>query len=129
MIDVVAAVIEEGGRILACRRSPDRQHGGLWEFPGGKVEPGETPEQALVREIHEELTVEIEPLEHFTTVEKGELRLIFIRARLLTDRPTGSTDHDRLRWLTLQQLGSVEWAPSDRVAVSRLTAQPGEDVR
>lgn len=120
MIDVVAAVIEEGGRILACRRSPERHHGGLWEFPGGKVEPGETLEQALVREIHEELAVEIEPLEHFTTVKKGELRLIFIRARLLTDRPTGSTDHDRLRWYLPEQLAGVEWAPSDAVAARLL---------
>jgi len=120
VIDVVAAVIQDGDRFLACRRSPDRHHGGLWEFPGGKVEPGETADQALVREIDEELSAQIEPLEHFTTVEKGELRLIFIKARLLTDRPTSSTDHDRLRWYLRRQLETVDWAPSDAIAARLL---------
>ena len=120
MIEVVAAVIEEGGRILAGRRSPERHHGGLWEFPGGKVEAGESREAALVREIREELGVDVEALDELTVVEKGGLRLVFIRARLLTDRPVGSTDHDRLRWYSREQLASVEWAPSDAEAVKVL---------
>lgn len=58
-IHVVAAVIVREGRVLVCRRNRDRADGGLWEFPGGKVEPGERAVEALVREIHEELGVQI----------------------------------------------------------------------
>ena len=125
LIDVVAAIIVTDGRFLACRRKPAR--GGLWEFPGGKVEPGESVEEALVREIREELSVEIEPGEHFLTVEHDKLRLIFIHARLKGPSPTFSTDHDRIEWLSTDELESVEWAPSDHTAMSKLRAGLQDD--
>lgn len=125
MIHVVAAIIEDEGRYLACRRRPERSHGGLWEFPGGKVEHGESASMALVREIHEELATAVIPLTHFTTLDRGDLRLIFVRARLAAPRPLASTDHDRLEWLTLDELSSVTWAPADKTAVELL--QSGRD--
>lgn len=128
MIDVVAAIIEDDGQFLACRRRIERVAGGLWEFPGGKVEAGESPEQALVREIAEELSVEVDRVRHFTTVDKGDLRLIFMWAQLVGSRPTISTDHDRLEWISAARLRSLSWAPADQVAVGRLIARE-EDLK
>ena len=120
MIHVVAAIIEDDGLYLACRRRTERSHGGLWEFPGGKVESGESHYSALVREIDEEFGAAIIPLSHFATLDDGDLRLIFMRARLDAPRPTTSTDHDRLEWLALAELSSVTWAPADQTAVELL---------
>ena len=125
MIDVVAAVIELDGLYLACRRTPAR--GGLWEFPGGKVDPDETPEQALVREIREELDVEVTPAGHLTTVEHGDLRLIFLHAQLAGQRPLSSTDHDQLEWLAPEHLRELEWGAADRSALEALLSRRLDD--
>jgi len=61
LLVVAAALVDDGGRVLLARRPPGKSMAGLWEFPGGKVEPGETPEAAIVREMREELAVEIDP--------------------------------------------------------------------
>lgn len=123
LIDVVAAVIEEDGRILACRRAPHKSGAGLWEFPGGKVEPGETPEDALVREIAEELGVEIHVLGHLTSIERSQegIRLICLRAELVDAEPTASTDHDAVRWVPRDGSDRLEWAPADVAAIRALT--------
>lgn len=71
MIEVTAAVIENGGRILICRRRTGEPNGGLWEFPGGKIEPGESAEEALRREIKEELDLDIEVGERLGAVFGG----------------------------------------------------------
>ena len=73
MIDVVAALIWEGDRFLACQRPAHKARGLLWEFVGGKVEPGETAEQALIRECREELDVTVAPRDVFMTVESKQL--------------------------------------------------------
>lgn len=117
-IDVVAAIVEHDGLFLACRRRPER--GGQWEFPGGKVEAGESVDAAVSRELREELDVAVVSGEVFTTVEHGELRIIFVLASLADERPTQSTDHDQLEWLTLDELTSVEWADADLAAVEQL---------
>ncbi len=117
-IDVVAAIVEHDELFLACRRRPER--GGQWEFPGGKVEAGESVDAAVARELREELDIEVISGDVFTTVEHGELRIIFVLASLADERPTRSTDHDQLEWLALEELTSVEWADADRSAVERL---------
>lgn len=119
-IDVVAAIVEHDGLFLACRRRPER--GGQWEFPGGKVEAGESVDAAVARELREELDVAVVGGEVFTTVEHGELRIIFVLASLADERPTQSTDHDQLEWLALDELSSVDWADADRAAVEQLVA-------
>ncbi|TDN91836.1 (deoxy)nucleoside triphosphate pyrophosphohydrolase [Microbacterium sp. BK668] len=121
-IDVVAAVIEEDGRFLACRRAAHKAAAGRWEFPGGKVEPGERPVEALEREIREELGIGIQILGHLTTDETGPIRLICLRARLQAERPVSSTDHDELRWIPRGALGDLAWADADLPAVRLLTA-------
>jgi 8-oxo-dGTP diphosphatase len=121
---VVAAVIIRDGCVLACRRNPDRSAGGLWEFPGGKVEPGESAEDALAREIREELGVDIEigELIHRATTPTNSARvdLSSYAARLLDAVPTSSADHDSLRWMHPDELRELTWAEPDLPVVALL---------
>jgi len=123
-IPVVAAVVTEGDRVLACRRNADREAGGLWEFPGGKVEPGEPAAEALAREIREELGVDIRvgALLHrgVTPVNGRPVELSCYWATLTDATPTSSTDHDDIRWFRRDELHSVEWPEPDQPAVTLL---------
>lgn len=113
---VVAAVLLRDGRVLAARRPPHKSQGGLWELPGGKVEDGETDAQALTRELHEELGVEVAvdgPLaESLHAYPGGAVLLVALRCRLLTGEPTPH-EHTALRWLAADTLDQVAWAPAD----------------
>lgn len=126
-LHVVAAVIIHDGRVLACRRNPDRSAGGLWEFPGGKVERGESAEDALTREIREELGVGIEigKLLHRATTPTDTvfIDLSSYAARLTDAAPISSTDHDALRWVNPNQLEELTWAKPD-LPVVVLIAHP-----
>ena len=128
-IDVVAAVIERDGAFLTCRRAPGKAAAGKWEFPGGKVEASESPADALVREIREELAVSITVTGELIVVEPGGdggIRLICLRARLDGPPPTASTDHDELRWVARDELGELDWAEPDVPAVRLLIdGRPG----
>lgn len=125
-IHVVGAIIRRGDAVFAARRNPERSAGGLWEFPGGKVEPGETPQQALVREIREELGVRIEVGAQVdrsqVTVGEVQVDLACYEARLVGPEPTASTDHDALIWVPLAELGSLDWAPGDVPIIERMSA-------
>ena len=127
-LQVVAAVIVEGREVLACRRNDDRALGGKWEFPGGKLERGESLHEALVREVREELDVAIEVgdvLIADTTMSQGlAIRLTCMRASLCGARPSSSTDHDELRWVPIDMMAQLDWAPADMPAV-RLLMQQG----
>lgn len=123
-IDVVAAVIEHDGRFLACRRAPHKAAAGKWEFPGGKVESGESPAEALEREIREELGIGIQVTGHLTTDVTGPVRLICLRAEMLGPGPNASTDHDELRWVARDGLRDLDWAAPDLPAV-RLVESAG----
>jgi 8-oxo-dGTP diphosphatase len=106
--------------VLAARRSERAGSAGFWEFPGGKVEPGEDPRAALVREINEELSTAIVVGDEIGDVpwvisETLELRLFL--ASLAGGDPQPGEDHDELRWLALDALDSVAWLPSDRLAL------------
>jgi 8-oxo-dGTP diphosphatase len=120
-LEVVAAVIEDDGAVLACRRRPGKAAAGRWEFPGGKVEAGESPEQALTREIREELGIGIRIVSHLTSDVTGPIKLVCLRAELDSARPVSSTDHDELRWVVRERLGELEWADADWPAVRLLS--------
>ncbi|MCW2496238.1 (deoxy)nucleoside triphosphate pyrophosphohydrolase [Jatrophihabitans sp.] len=109
---VVGAVLIRDGRVLAARRSAPPDLAGLWEFPGGKVEDGETPEQALVRECGEELGIAVGVgAEVARVVDTIELRLL--STQLLDGEPSPLQDHDELRWLDASGLDDVAWLPLD----------------
>ena len=124
MIEVVAGVVRDGDSVLACRRTSER--GGGWEFPGGKVEPGESHEAALKRELREELGIEVDVGVQIAVVEIPEpgLRLRSFEATLTGARPSASTDHDRLIWLSVDGLGSLEWLEADLPTVAAIAARP-----
>ncbi|MDN4614650.1 (deoxy)nucleoside triphosphate pyrophosphohydrolase [Leifsonia sp. F6_8S_P_1B] len=120
-VHVVAAVIEREGRLLACRRAPGKDAAGRWEFPGGKVEPGERPEEALVREIREELGVPIHVGALLDRTTTGRVDLACYAATLAEGAPTASTDHDALQWVAPGDLGALNWADADLAVVARLS--------
>lgn len=112
---VVGAAIVHERRLLAARRTRPAATAGRWELPGGKVEPDESPTQAVVREIAEELGCAIEVdgwLEGETVIGPG-LVLRVARARLVTGEPDPH-EHDAVRWLAADELDEVDWLDSDR---------------
>jgi 8-oxo-dGTP diphosphatase len=123
-MEVVAAVFTDGERVLACRRHAHLEAGGRWEFPGGKLEPGEALEAALEREIAEELGVEIEVgelLDSTTSVIDGTtitLSCYFVRP--VGGPPRFSTDHDELAWCQRDRLMWLNWAEPDLPAIRKL---------
>ena len=126
MIEVVAGVLTQpDGRVLACRRAPRRSAAGQWEFPGGKVEPGESAEQALRRELHEELGLDAvigTPIDRSVTrVGDVDIDLATYRVAWVAEGPTSSTDHDELRWVLPAELGSLGWAKPDLPTVRILS--------
>jgi 8-oxo-dGTP diphosphatase len=127
MLQVVAAIIERNGRVLIGRRKPDQSHPLQWEFPGGKVEPGETPEQALARELAEELAIfhaagpEIARQE-FTYPGKNPIELIFYRVESFTGEPENRVFHE-MRWERRAALAALDFVEGDREFISRFAAQ------
>ena len=123
MTDVVAALIWEGDRFLACQRPANKARGLLWEFVGGKVEPGETPEQALIRECREELDVTVTPGDIFMTVihEYPDLtvRLILFNATIAEGVPK-ALEHNDIRWIKTSQIDGMDFCPADEEILERL---------
>lgn len=115
-IRVVAAVLVEGGRVLAAQRAPPRREAGLWELPGGKVDGGESDAAAIVRELREELGVETRAVGLVDSVVHAyvhaTIELVAWRVERVTGEPV-AREHAALRWLTADELGDVPWAPAD----------------
>ena len=124
-VRVVAAVIKTGDKIFATQRGYGEFKDG-WEFPGGKIEQGETPQEALAREIREELDTEIEVGELIDTVEydypKFHLSMDCFWCRVLHGKLTLLEAEDS-RWLTKDNLYCVDWLPADRGLIEKILAQ------
>jgi 8-oxo-dGTP diphosphatase len=119
---IVGAAIVANGRVLGCERAEPPESAGRWEFPGGKVEPGESELDALVRECREELDVEIEVGDRVGTdvpLAHGRALLRVWLARLVTGEPQ-PLEHASLRWLSVDELDSVPWLPADAPIVAEL---------
>lgn len=125
-IVVVGAALFDGGRLLAARRSAPPELAGRWELPGGKVEPGELPETALVRELREELGVDTETVRRVPGQWplKSPYVLQVWTARLLpgSAEPEPLEDHDELRWLAPADIWTVDWLDQDVPAVRETLA-------
>lgn len=121
-IEVVAAVIESNGKILTTQRGYG-EFVGLWEFPGGKMEKGESREQALKRELKEELDAEIELKDFITTVEYDYPNFHLTMHCYFCEHKNNILnlkEHEAVKWLGLDELYSVEWIPADIAVVDKI---------
>lgn len=121
MIQVAAAIIEnEQGQLLIARRKKGKSQAGLWEFPGGKIEEGETDEECLRRELKEEMNIQIDPYEFVGANDHWygnlHIRLFAWKARYTTGTIT-LVDHDEYRWVGKSELDSFAFAEADKVFV------------
>ncbi len=124
VIEVVGAIIKDGGRYLVGQRAAHKSQGGLWEFMGGKIELGETPEQALARECREELALEIEN-ERIVDSVVHEYPEKTIRLTLISCTPkSGSVprplEHQQIRWVTREEMDSLPFCPADADLIKTL---------
>lgn len=123
MVDVVAALIWDKGRFMICQRPAHKARGLLWEFVGGKVESGETKQEALVRECREELAVTVEPGEEFMTLvhEYPDLtvRLTLFHACIREGVPQ-KLEHNDIRWISVSEIPEYDFCPADDEILERL---------
>lgn len=124
MIEVVAALIEEHGRFLVCQRPAGKARALEWEFAGGKVEPGETGEQALERECREELGVALVAEEAVAQVEYAypdvNIRLTLYRARIVEGMPL-RLEHADICWITWAQADDYPFCPADQALIEMIS--------
>lgn len=123
-INVVGAILVENGKILCAQRGESKSLPYLWEFPGGKIEKGETPQEALIRELKEELLIEVEvQSEKFEETsyqyDFGLVNLTTFICLLKKGTPQ-LTEHIAVKWLKPAELNKVQWAPADIPAVEKL---------
>ena len=122
-ITVVGAVLTRDQTILAAQRSSTMSLPGMWEFPGGKIEPDESPKEALLRELKEELLCSAEIGEHIQTTEHeydfGIVILTTYYCSLTGDEPR-LTEHSEIRWIHVAELDRLNWAPADIPAVKQV---------
>lgn len=128
-VRVAAAVIRQGGRVLLTRRPPGGPLGLLWEFPGGKIEPGESVEQALVREIREELGVEVRPLEVLEVARHDypqgpSVEVHFVRCETTATAFEAGPGVHEVRWAAPGEVSADEVLAADRDFLARLPALP-----
>lgn len=124
IIKVVAAAIQRDGKYFCAQRPEHKSLGGLWEFPGGKLEAGEAPETALIREIKEEFNADIAILNYVNEAsydyDFGTVIMTTYEAKLLSDELT-LLEHQDAKWLEPENLPNLNWAPVDRPAVELLS--------
>lgn len=128
-VRVVAAIIIENDKVFATQRGYGEFKDG-WEFPGGKIEPGETPEEAIVREIKEELDTEVEVIELLDTVEYDYPNFHLSMGCFICKIKSGDLvlkEHEAAKWLTKDTLGSLEWLPADMGLVGEIEKYLKED--
>ena len=122
-IEVVAALIWDKGRFLACQRPMEKARGGLWEFVGGKVEPGETKRQALIRECREELGITVSVGEVFLELTHSypdlTIHLTVFHASIAEGTPR-LLEHQAMRWVTAKEAETMSFCPADQEIIERL---------
>ena len=121
-VNVVAAILRDGNRVLATQRGYGAWKD-WWEFPGGKIEAGETPEEALKREIREELEIEIDVGEKLVQIEYDYPEFHLSMGCYMGSVRAGCfrlTEHEDARWLSREELETVRWLPADRIVIDKL---------
>lgn len=124
IIDVVGAIIRDGDRFLVGQRPAHKTQGGLWEFIGGKIEPGETPETALARECREELALEIENGRVNDSVihdyPDKTIRLTLLECHPKSGSIPKALEHQAIRWVTPKEMRKMDFCPADAELIEKL---------
>ena len=123
MVEVVAGLVWRGDKFMICKRPKHKARGLLWEFVGGKVERGESREDALIRECKEELDVIVKPLDVFCTVDHVypdiTIRLILFNAEIVSGTPK-LLEHADLKWITAEDIDNYQFCPADKEILERI---------
>ncbi|MCM3730105.1 8-oxo-dGTP diphosphatase MutT [Fictibacillus nanhaiensis] len=129
MKKVTAVLLKHNGKLLIAKRDEQRELGNLWEFPGGKIEQGETPEECLTREIKEEFQITIKVEEYYDEsiyeYEFGSIHLLVYWASWI-DGKISATEHEDYKWVTVGELHNFNFAPADIPIVERLRREENE---
>ncbi len=123
MTEVVAALIWDGNRFMACQRPAHKARGLLWEFVGGKVEPGETKQEALIRECREELAITVSVGEVFMDVlhEYPDLTVhLTLFNAVISEGIPQKLEHNDIKWITIEEIDGLAFCPADDVILERL---------
>lgn len=131
MVEVVAALIWNEDRFMICQRPKHKARGLLWEFVGGKVEPGETKEQALIRECHEELDISLSVDDVFMEVNHEypdiTVHLTLFNAKIAKGEPK-LLEHNDLKWILPDEIPDYEFCPADEEILNRIQKQAREKI-
>lgn len=123
MIEVTAAVIHRDGKLLICQRPKGKRCELLWEFPGGKIEPGETPEECLIRECQEELGIAIKPERLLGTIKNDDtevtVNIHFFLSSIVSGAPA-CLEHNNIQWCTMDEIVHLPLCPADSEMLSVL---------
>ena len=123
MVEVVAALIWQGDKFMICQRPANKARGLLWEFVGGKVEPGETKEQALIRECREELAVTLSVGDVFMDVTHEDpdltVHLTLFNATIAEGKPQ-KLEHNDIRWITPSEIPNYDFCPADEEILAKI---------
>lgn len=126
MVSVAAAIFEENGKIFVCKRGEGGVCAFLWEFPGGKLEVGETPKEALIRECREELEIEVEPLDLYAefpfTYPDREIYFYFYKARIASGTMKLNV-HTDAKWVSPSEMEIADYCPADKDIIEKLKVE------
>lgn len=124
MIKVVAAILEKEDKILIAKKREGKPLAGLWEFPGGKIEEGETPEESLIRELMEEMNIKVRVNEYVgeSIYDYGDGKVISLKGFTaeIVEGDIKLTDHDEYKWVTLEEICNYRIAPADISLISKI---------
>lgn len=128
MVEIVAALIWQGNKFMICQRPAHKVRGLLWEFVGGKVEPGETKEQALIRECREELAITLSVGDVFMDVTHGypdlTVHLTLINATIAEGEPQ-KLEHNDIKWITPNEIPNYDFCPADEEILKKIAKEHG----
>lgn len=117
---VSAAIIKNGDKVLLCQRPKGKRHELLWEFPGGKIEPNETEEDCIIREIQEELDVTLGNLKKLTTIQADNISITYFEATIISGK-LKMIEHNDLKWVNKKEIINFNLCPNDKVMTEKIS--------
>lgn len=117
---VSAAIIKDGDKILLCQRPKGKRHELLWEFPGGKIEPNETEEDCIIREIQEELDVTLGNLKKLTTIQADSILITYFEATIISGK-LKMIEHNDIKWVNKKEIINFNLCPNDKVMTEKIS--------